>query len=227
MKKQKLTFFDIFFDILFLVTCLLVNASYWISNHFLKGWVFGMFAVLTIWSLIKSPRIGAPSTKFELYMYLRMIRILVGGFLLVFISWDEILSTPFTGAVIIILWLGISWHAYSRHASIRSHTKRVISTAQERKSTLPGQIFTAADLTPGKTYCVTAEFVDYTGVIHPVGECWQFTEKHFLPYDDGLTLVTKKDGRDFLIQLQWRKETQGDIIDNFFSHVQEAEKQSN
>ncbi len=176
MKKQKLNFFDIFFDILFLVTCLLVNASYWISNHFLKGSVFGVFAVLTVWSLIKSPRASGPSPKFELHMYLRMIRMLVGGFFLIYIGWDEILIMPLIGLGIIILWLGISWHAYSRHASIRSRTKRVISTAQEVKSTLPGQIFTAADLTPGKKYCVIAEFVDYTGVIHPIGECWQFTE---------------------------------------------------
>ena len=133
---------------------------------------------------------------------------------------------PFISVGIIILWLAISWHAYSRHNSIRTRTKRVISSVQEVKSTLPGQIFTAAELTPGKKYCVIAEFVDYNGVIHPVGECWQFTEKHFLPYDDGLTLVTKKDGRDFLIQLQWRNETQGEIIDKFFTHVRESVDQS-
>jgi|GEM_PF-1392645 len=227
MKKQKNIFLDIFFDILLLGGCLLISVMYWTSGNLLKGLAFGVFAALTVWSLVTGPISAAGTNKFEMHSYLRMIRILVGGFLLICLGWDRILSMPITGTGIIILWLGISRHTFLSHNAIRSLAKNVKTPVRQSiASTLPGEKFTAADLTPGKKYHVVAEFTDYIGNVHPVGERWQFIEKHFLPHEDGLTLCTKKDGQDFWIQLQWRKETQGALIDNFFAYVQEAEGKS-
>ncbi len=84
----------------------------------------------------------------------------------------------------------------------------------------PNEKFTASDLLPGRTYQVIASFKDYSGTTHPVGESWRFVEKHFLPYEDGLTLIVEKDGQSVWIQLQWRPESQGEIIDNFSDYVQ-------
>ncbi len=90
------------------------------------------------------------------------------------------------------------------------------------KTTMGERKFTAADLEPGKTYRVIVEFKDYGGLIHPVGESWRFVKKSFLPYEDGLTLFVKKDEREVWIRLQWRPETQGPIIDNFFDYVEQV-----
>jgi hypothetical protein len=85
---------------------------------------------------------------------------------------------------------------------------------------LPEPLFTAANLTPGRTYRVKAPFTDYDGDFHPVGETWRFVEKTFLPYEDGLMLFTEHDGRPWTIRLQWREETQGQIIDRFADFVE-------
>lgn len=80
--------------------------------------------------------------------------------------------------------------------------------------------FTASDLLPGQTYQVIAAFKDYSGTTHHVGESWRFVEKHFLSYEDGLTLIVEKDGQSVWIQLQWRPESQGEIIDHFYNYIQ-------
>lgn len=82
--------------------------------------------------------------------------------------------------------------------------------------------FTAASLTPGQTYEVTAAFMDYDGFIHPVGERWRFLSKNFLPYEDGLTLIVEKEGQREWIRLQWRAEAQDKIIDEFSNYVSEV-----
>jgi hypothetical protein len=87
---------------------------------------------------------------------------------------------------------------------------------------LPQSEFTAADLVPGQSYVVVTTFEDYDGVLHPVGESWRFVSKNFLPYEDGLSLVVESGGRDVPFRLQWREETQGEIIDRFFEYVKEA-----
>jgi hypothetical protein len=81
--------------------------------------------------------------------------------------------------------------------------------------------FTAAGLVPGKTYRVIKEFRDYVNIPHPVGEVWRYEGKNFLPYEDGLTLFVMREGNRELINLQWREETQGQIIDDFSSFVEE------
>jgi hypothetical protein len=86
----------------------------------------------------------------------------------------------------------------------------------------PKRTFTAMDLVPGQIYSVITEFKDYDGIIHSVGERWRFVEKNFLPYEDGLTLLVERDGRNVPFRLQWRVETQGHIIDKFSDFVEEA-----
>jgi Domain of unknown function (DUF3601) len=88
-------------------------------------------------------------------------------------------------------------------------------------SKLPKQTFTASELAPGRTYRLTAPFVDFDGVTHPVGESWRFLGKDFLPYEDGLTLFVERDGKQVWLRLQWRRETQGDVIDHFSDYVEE------
>ena len=81
--------------------------------------------------------------------------------------------------------------------------------------------FTASDLISGKIYRVTKAFTDYDSLVHNVGENWIFTGKSFLPYEDGLTLFTEKDGKSISFRMQWRNETQGQIIDDFSEYVEE------
>ncbi len=81
--------------------------------------------------------------------------------------------------------------------------------------------FTAADLVSGQTYRVIAPFTDYDGIIHPVGESWRFVKKNFLPYEDGLSLFIERNGQNVSFRLQWREETQGELIDNFSDFVEE------
>lgn len=76
-------------------------------------------------------------------------------------------------------------------------------------------------MTPGKAYRVIAEFKDYDGRIHPIGETWSYTSHDFLPYDDGLTLHTMDHGKKSTIRMQWRDEAQGRIIDKFSDFVEE------
>lgn len=86
----------------------------------------------------------------------------------------------------------------------------------------PNRKFTASDLIPGQTYRVTRAFDDYDGMRHPVGEQWRFLKKGFLPAEDGLTLIVEKDGQEVWIRLQWREESQAEIIDNFAGFVTES-----
>jgi hypothetical protein len=87
--------------------------------------------------------------------------------------------------------------------------------------TSPTPKFTAADLTPGKNYRVNTSFIDYDGIVHPVGERWRFLRKNFLPYEDGLSLFVEENGQEVLFRLQWRAESQGMVIDNFSDFVEE------
>jgi hypothetical protein len=83
--------------------------------------------------------------------------------------------------------------------------------------------FTAAELTPGKTYRVIVAFKDYDAITHSIGETWRFVEKNFLPYEDGLSLFVERNGQNISFRLQWREETQGQLIDNFSDFVEEIQ----
>ena len=87
--------------------------------------------------------------------------------------------------------------------------------------TLPKRTFTAANLIPGQTYRVIKAFKDYDEVTHPISEVWRFTEKNFLPYEDGLSLFVEMNGQKTSFRLRWREESQGEIIDGFSDFVEE------
>lgn len=59
-------------------------------------------------------------------------------------------------------------------------------------------------------------------MIHAVGESWRFVGKDFLPYEDGLSLHVESNGQNVTLRLQWRAETQGEIINNFSDFVEEV-----
>jgi hypothetical protein len=86
----------------------------------------------------------------------------------------------------------------------------------------PRRRFTASNLVPGRIYIVIKAFTDYDGIIHSISERWRFVEKNFLPYEDGLTLHVERNGHAETLRLQWREETQGQIIDDFSEHVEEV-----
>ena len=86
----------------------------------------------------------------------------------------------------------------------------------------PKRKFTAADLIAGQSYSVIKTFKDYDGIIHAVGESWRFVSKDFLPYEDGLSLHVESNGQNVTLRLQWREETQGELIDNFSDFMEEV-----
>ena len=87
---------------------------------------------------------------------------------------------------------------------------------------LPRRKFTAAELVSGRTYRVIKTFTDYDGIVHPVGESWRFVKKSFLPYEDGLSLFVERNKQNVQFRLQWRAESQGQIIENFSDFVTEV-----
>lgn len=75
-------------------------------------------------------------------------------------------------------------------------------------------------LIPGGKYRVCKLFIDYDKCAHPVGEIWTFLETHFLPYEDGLILhVMLESGTQAVYRLQWRKDEQAHIIEQFANYV--------
>ena len=75
-------------------------------------------------------------------------------------------------------------------------------------------------LIPGQDYLVIKPFTDYDGIVHVVGEIWTYEGTNFLPYDDGLTLHVLLDDKAVVYRLQWRKEEQAEIIENFKAYVE-------
>ncbi len=69
-------------------------------------------------------------------------------------------------------------------------------------------------------YKVIKEFIDYDKQLHPIGETWIYKGTAFLPYEDGLSLFVNKNDSLIMYRLQWRKEEQADIIDNFKDFVE-------
>jgi hypothetical protein len=82
--------------------------------------------------------------------------------------------------------------------------------------------FAGSELIVGRDYRVITAFVDYDGVRHAVGDQWRYLGKNFVPYDDGLTLFIERDGKPSSIRLQWRPETQGELISAFSDFVEEC-----
>jgi len=76
------------------------------------------------------------------------------------------------------------------------------------------------NLLPGSHYSVIKPFIDYDKIVHRTGESWIYQGTNFLPYEDGLTIHVLKDGMEEVYRLQWRKEEQADIIENFKDYVE-------
>ena len=79
-------------------------------------------------------------------------------------------------------------------------------------------------LTPGQEYVVVKPFVDYDGIVHGVGEIWTYRGTNFLPYEDGLTLHVLINDKAKVYRLQWRKEAQAEIIENFNDYIKTTNK---
>ena len=71
-------------------------------------------------------------------------------------------------------------------------------------------------MTAGREYMVTRAFIDFDGALRPAGERWVFKGYDFLPYEDGLTLFTEPGPG---VRLQWRPESQGEIIDHLGDYL--------
>lgn len=76
------------------------------------------------------------------------------------------------------------------------------------------------NLIPTQAYRVIKPFTDYDGIVHGIGETWTYEGTHFLPYDDGLTLHVSIGNKSVVYRLQWRKEEQAHIIENFRDYVE-------
>lgn len=68
----------------------------------------------------------------------------------------------------------------------------------------------------GREYMIVKSFRDFDGAERSAGERWVFKGYDFLPYDDGLTLFTDPGPN---VRLQWRRESQADIIDNLGDYI--------
>jgi hypothetical protein len=76
-------------------------------------------------------------------------------------------------------------------------------------------------LIPGQKYKVIKAFTDYDRHVHEPGGIWTFVETNFLPYEDGLTVHIRLDDNPkvLVFRLQWRREEQAGIIENFAEYV--------
>jgi len=94
-------------------------------------------------------------------------------------------------------------------------------TRNRSPKTVPQHRFSnTLNLEQEQPYRVIKEFKDYDKEVHPAGETWIYIGTAFLPYEDGLSLFVKKDDVQIMYRLQWRKEEQADIIDNFKDYVE-------
>jgi hypothetical protein len=77
-------------------------------------------------------------------------------------------------------------------------------------------------LIAGRRYRVVREFADYDKGVHLPGEEWVFLGHSFLPYEDGMSFFVTRDGvGEWHIRLQWRREEQGNILDNLAAYLVE------
>jgi hypothetical protein len=70
---------------------------------------------------------------------------------------------------------------------------------------------------------VTAGLEDALYDLHEPGDVWIYRGHSFLPYEDGLTLWIEPTGQKThsSIHLQWRPESQADIVDRLQEYIEE------
>jgi uncharacterized protein YbjT (DUF2867 family) len=104
-------------------------------------------------------------------------------------------------------------------------TMFVLNAAEKRRIAKlpPAGPQTWGPLQAGRRYEVIRAFTDFDGSEHPVGETWTFTGYSFLPYEDGLSLFVATEEVPLRhIRMQWRRETQGDVLDAFADYVRDV-----
>jgi hypothetical protein len=72
-------------------------------------------------------------------------------------------------------------------------------------------------LEEGSTYVVNRGFTDFYGNVYSPGEMLTYTERHFLPYHGGHTIIFKE--RNIYLQ----EEENQDIIDSFGEFLSRVE----
>jgi hypothetical protein len=75
---------------------------------------------------------------------------------------------------------------------------------------------TVYELVKGRTYEVVREIRDYYGGVFPAGQRLVFTERHFLPYHGGHTIVFGP------VSLYLQEEENGDILDRLDEYLREC-----
>lgn len=75
---------------------------------------------------------------------------------------------------------------------------------------------TVNDLVKGRTYEVVREFRDYFGSVFAAGERLVFTERHFLPYHGGHTIVFGP------VSLHLQEEVNAGILDHLELYLREC-----
>jgi hypothetical protein len=75
---------------------------------------------------------------------------------------------------------------------------------------------TVNDLVKGRTYEVIREFRDYFGGVFEAGQRLVFTERHFLPYHGGHTIVFGP------VSLLLQEEVNADILDHLEQYLREC-----
>ena len=133
MNNQKSTLFNAFLDSVFLITCLLAGIVCWLFNIYLGAVIYGVFALLTGWSLTTSLRSGLrSSTAFEEYetrLFVRTVFIFIGGAFGLAFCRDWLASRPILGVGAVAGWLGASLYAASRlrgrHESSGAYKRRI------------------------------------------------------------------------------------------------------
>lgn len=225
VKYPKINFLDLFFDLIFLAVCVVATIGYWSLRLYIQTLVFGGFTLFTGWGLANGLRLLRPNTSFEklsIHLFIMSVGIFVVGGLIAAFSGDALRANPILGSALLVVWLGMLLYLGWRMDSTKKYEQHLRQSEQEKRITVAQQKPTAVDLVSGKTYRVIAAFKDYDGIVHPVGESWRFVKKSFLPYEDGLTLIIEMNEQEVWIRLQWRPETQGQLIDNFFDYVEQV-----
>lgn len=78
-------------------------------------------------------------------------------------------------------------------------------------------------LSAGNWYIVVEEFIDFDGDKHTKGEKWKFLGSSFCPYNDGASWFVSLNGEnEWDIRLQWRQETQSDILERPENYIEES-----
>lgn len=76
-------------------------------------------------------------------------------------------------------------------------------------------------LVAGRHYRVIADFRDFDGDLHAVGEEWEFLGYSFVPQDDGMSLYVVTEGDlEWIVRMQWRPEQQGRVLDDLEEHLE-------